>query len=86
MTVTQEEMRLKLPRVAYGTICLKILGEFIEHHKLEGTITLPKDKMAPHEVLEMILDIMLHSMGPDKREKSIKDATAYLHDLPYGIR
>lgn len=86
MTSTLKELKLKLPRIAYGTICLKILGEFVEHHKLEGSLTLPKDKMAPHEVLEMILDIMLHSMGPEKRAKAIEDATAYLNDLTPSVR
>ena len=77
--------RLKLPRIAYGTICLKILQEFIEYHKLPSDLPLPESKEATHEALEKIFNILVASMG-DKADDVVKDAMAYYHDLPPNVR
>lgn len=77
---------LKLPRISYGPICLKILNEFIEHHKFVPYVQLPQPKEKAHEFLAKLFDLMLHSMGEEKRKQAIKEADAYYNDLPPSVR
>jgi hypothetical protein len=85
MTENKTKMSLKLPRMAYGTICLKILKEFMEYHKI-GDMPCPEGKEPVHEAMEKIFNIMLGSIEETKREAIIKDAIAYYHDLPPNVR
>ena len=77
---------LKLPRISYGPICLKILNDFIEYHKLAPYVQFPQPKEKTHEFLAKIFDLMLHSMGEEKREQAIKEADTYYNDLPPSVR
>lgn len=85
MITPKPMMKLKLPKIAYGTICLKILQEFIQHHNLPSDLPLPEGKEATHEALEKIFNIIVASMG-DKAEDIIRDAMSYYHDLPPNVR
>lgn len=73
----KEQKGLTLPSKSYGPICLKILHQFIEHHNLSKDLPMPVPGLSPHESLGRIFDIILCSMGPQKREEMIKECQAY---------
>lgn len=79
-------MEFKLPRMCYGPMCLKVLHEFVEYHKIDKDIPLPDGKEYPHISFEKIFNVMIHSMSEEKREAIIKDAIAYYNDLPPSVR
>ena len=70
---------LNLPTVQYGPFCMKILHEFITHHKLptELLYALPDKGQPVVLALSRIFDVMLHSMGSDKRESILNELDAY---------
>lgn len=78
--------KLVLPKIGYGPICLRILEEFIEYHKLPEILPLPEAKEATHMAMIKIFDIILYSMGEEKRQELIKEALDYYHDLPIAVR
>ena len=78
-------MTLKLPKATYGTICNKILTEFMQHHKIEGLI-LPSSGDTTPGALEKIFTIILASLPEDKRNAILKDCEAYYHDTPPSVR
>lgn len=73
---------LNLPSKNYGPFCLKILHDFIEHHSLPQDLSLPVAGVPTHIILSRIFDIMLHSMGPDKREQALKELKDYNLSIP----
>src|SRR5271154_4995315 len=73
---------LKLPRSNYGPYCLKILHDFIEHHKLKEDLPLPIPGLSNHEALSRIFDIMLHSLGEEKRTEYLKNLDEYNIGIP----
>lgn len=85
MSTTNEPHRLKFPRMCYGTICNKILKEFNDYHKIEN-LPLPDSKDGPHAALEKIFNCLISTLPEDKRKEIVKDAWAYLNDLPPNVR
>ncbi len=77
---------LKLPRISYGPICLKILKEFMTYHELPKDLPLPEINESTQVALAKIFNVMIHSMGEEKRKEITRDAEAYLNDLPPSIR
>jgi antitoxin component of RelBE/YafQ-DinJ toxin-antitoxin module len=77
---------LILPRLNYGPICLKILTEFAKHNNLPITLLMPEAKQATHQALARIFDILLLSMGEEKRNELLNDAEEYFNDLPPSVR
>ena len=77
---------LKLPSGNYGPYCLKILHDFIEHHKLQSDLPLPIPGLPTHEALSRIFDIMLHSMGEEKRAECLKNLDDYNMGIPAHFR
>ena len=77
---------LKLPSGNYGPYCLKILHDFIEHHKLQEDLPLPSPGISTHDALSRIFDIMLHSMGEEKRAECLKNLDEYNMGLPAHFR
>lgn len=75
-----EEIKLLLPERGYGPICNRLLKEFISHHKLPRC-SIPEGKCSVHEGISRIVDIMLHSMGKEKRLKLIKETEEYKKSL-----
>ena len=61
--------QLKLPSVGYGPFCMKILQEFISHNNLSNDLPLPNVGDKTHDALSKIFDIILHSMGEEKRNQ-----------------
>jgi len=73
--------KLTLPK-KYGPMCLKILHEFITHHKLSKNLPLPESSSSTEEALSRIFDVMLHSMGEEKRNEVLDDVSNYSMSLP----
>lgn len=78
------EQKLNLPKNSYGPICNKILIEFMQHHNISGE--LPTSDDITNVVLAKIFDIMLKSMGEEKRRQCIDDAKKYLTSVPPAAR
>jgi hypothetical protein len=68
-----------LPSTNYGPICLKILHDFIEHHKIIADLPMPTSGLKTHEALSRIFDIIIHSMGNEKQEEYLKNLDEYNH-------
>ena len=81
-----ESHPLKLPSKCYGSFCLKILKEFIDHHNLDKNLPLPDSNDQTHVALSKIFDVMLHSMGKEKREEFILNSNEYNMSLPACLR
>jgi hypothetical protein len=71
----------RLPRVCYGPMCLKVLKEFMEYHNIPD-MPIPQPKDSNDKALSKIFDIMICSMGEEKREAILKDAEEYLYSIP----
>lgn len=80
------DKKLILPRVEYGPFCLKILNDFINHHKLSKNLPVPSNGITNHEALSRIFDIMIHSMGDEKRQEILKDLEEYNKGIPPHFR
>jgi hypothetical protein len=77
---------LNLPRGNYGPFCLKIIQEFVAHHKLPANLPVPVAGLSTHVALSRIFDIMLHSMGEEKREEILKNLDEYNMSVPACFR
>lgn len=84
--MTVEKKVLVLPKVAYGSICNKILHDFIEYHKLPKNLPKPEGNHTMAYSLSCIFDIMLHSMGKKNRHKLLKEAEEFFNSLPPSAR
>lgn len=73
---------LNLPSENYGPFCAMILNHFIEYHKLSKDLALPSPGIPTHVALSRIFDIILHSMGDDKR----KEILNYLDEYNLGLQ
>lgn len=76
---------LKLPSHDYGPFCMRILHEFMEHHKIPE-MPLPHSGISTHEALSRIFDIMLCSMGEEKRSEILKNLNEYNMGIPAHFR
>ena len=77
---------LKLPKHNYGPFCLKILSEFIAHHNIQKGLPIPCPGLSLEDSLSRIFDIMLHSMGEQKRLEILEDLEKYNMSLPACLR
>jgi len=77
--------QLNLPRHEYGPYCNKILSEAINHFKLNN-LPLPSAGDMTHVALSKIFDIILHTMGEEKREEILKDLDEYIMSIPAVLR
>lgn len=73
--------KLTLPK-KYGPMCLKILREFIAYHNLSKDLPLPESGLSTEEALSRIFDVMLYSMGEEKRNEFLQDVNEYSKSLP----
>lgn len=67
---------LVLPK-KYGPFCMKILHDFIDHHKLCKDLPKPEPGLLIHLSMSRIFDVMLHSMGEEKRNNILKEVEDY---------
>lgn len=82
----ETEKKLKLPKKYYGPFCLKFLHEFIDYHKLPKNLELPDQGELSYLALSKIFDVMLHSMGPEKRQEILSELNRYKMDIPVHFR
>lgn len=75
-----------LPKTCYGTICIKILKDFIEHHNLPSNLPLPENGDYAHIALQKIFSIMLLTLDEEKRKEIKEDAKKYYQNLPPSAR
>lgn len=76
---------LRLPRISYGPICLKILDDFIKHHNLPD-LPKPQPNNTVDDALSKIFDIILHSLGDEKRDAILKEVEEYCQSIPPSAR
>lgn len=77
---------LKLPSKDYGPFCNKILTDFIEHHNLSKDLAMPCAGLTTTEALSRIFDIVLHSMGEEKRNEALEKLKEYNMSIPACFR
>lgn len=77
---------LNLPSGDYGPFCMKILKEFIDYHELPKNLPVPEKGLSTHVALSRIFDIMLHSMGSEKREEILSNLGEYNMGIPAHFR
>lgn len=75
---------LELPKHAYGPICNKFIKDFMDHHRILGA--LPESGDSPQVALAKIIDIMLRSMGKEKRNQCLQEAKEYFSSIPPAAR
>lgn len=71
-----------LPERGYGPFCLKILFDFVEFHNLPKGMLMPVPGLTNVQALSRIFDIILHSMGEEKRLQAISELEEYIKGLP----
>ena len=64
---------LNLPEKGYGPICLRILNEFIEVNNLDKSLELPVTGLKTHVALGRVFNIILHSMGDERRQNVLRE-------------
>lgn len=77
---------LKLPSSCYGPFCMRILKEFIAHNKLPESLPVPNTGDKTHDALSKIFDIILHSMGKEKRDQILSSLDEYNMSVPAAFR
>ena len=77
---------LKLPSKDYGPFCNKILTDFIEHHNLSKDLPMPCGGLTTSEALSRIFDIILHSLGEEKRNEALEKLKEYNMGIPSCLR
>lgn len=80
------EKRLRLPKSLYGPFCCRILNEFKNHFGLDQNLALPAPEDPTHVALSKIFDIMIQSMGKEKREIILRELDEYLMGVPASFR
>lgn len=82
LNAVQKNRLLKLPSHGYGAFCLKILSDFVDHHNLPKGMLMPVPGLTNHEALSRIFDLILHSMGEEKRLQVLSELDEYIACLP----
>ena len=80
------ERSLNLPSGNYGPFCMKILSEFIDFHKLPKDLPMPCPGLSTHVALSRIFDVILHSMGEEKRQEILSNLDEYNMSVPAHFR
>jgi hypothetical protein len=82
LNAIQKNRLLSLPSHNYGPFCLKILSDFVEYHNLPKGMLMPVPGLTNVEALSRIFDLILHSMGEEKRLEILKLLDEYVLGLP----
>jgi len=62
------------------------LTDFIEHHNLPKDLPMPCAGLSTTEALSRIFDIVLHSMGDEKRNEALEKLKEYNMGIPACFR
>lgn len=65
---------------------MKILSEFIDFHKLPKDLPMPCPGLSTHVALSRIFDVILHSMGEEKRQEILSNLDEYNMGIPAHFR
>lgn len=84
--LSKEKKTLDLPKKLYEPFFLKVMHDFIEYHKITKDLPFPTTGLIMHKSMSYILDIMVHSMGDQKREEILKELEEYKSSLPFDLR
>lgn len=69
---------LNLPNKGYGSICLKIMTDFAEYHKIPiDTIELPCKDSNSGEILSSIMSLMVRTFDEEKKKKTIEEVQQF---------
>jgi hypothetical protein len=79
------EKLLNLPKLCYGTLCNKILIDFMDYHKIDK-MPVPTEGDFTIVALEKIFRIILASIDETRRNEILKDAERYISDLPAHVK
>jgi hypothetical protein len=72
---------LTLPCENYQPFFLKVMHDFIAHHNLPKDLPLPQGNLKMNVCFSRILDVMIHSMGEEKREAILKELNEYTNNI-----
>lgn len=78
----QKNRLLNLPGHSYGPFCLKVLSDFVAHHNLPQGMLMPVPGLTTQQALSRIFDIILHSLGEEKRLQALTELDEYIAGLP----
>jgi len=80
--------QLILPEKRYQPFFVKVMIDFIEHHGIvmDKSNCLPDGSMKIHLALSRILDVMVHSMGENKRSEIMKELDEYKKEIPSFLK
>ena len=76
---------LKLPSHDYGPFCMRILKEFMAHNKMPD-LPVPNVGDKTPDALSKIFEIILHSMGNEKRDQILSSLDEYKMSVPASLR
>lgn len=82
LNAVQKTRLLNLPSHGYGPFCIKVLSDFVIHYDLPKGMLMPTPGLTNHEALSRIFDIILHSMGEEKRLQILSELDEYISSLP----
>lgn len=83
--ISKSSPELELPKHRYEPFFLKIMSDFCQFHNLPK-IKAPQGSVLPHKLFSYILDLMVSSMGEEKREEVMKELKEYKMGLPFDLR
>lgn len=84
--ISDINLELRLPEKEYQPFFLKIVQDFIKHHNLPSDLPMPEGNIQIHLALSMILDVMVRSMGDEKRKEILKELEDYKLSVPVKYR
>ncbi len=84
--IPKTNRKLVLPKSHYGPFCNRILKEFIDKHKLDDTLPLPGEGDTNSGALSKIFDLIIHSLGEEKRQQILKECDEYVMGIPAQLR
>ena len=84
--ISSIKSELKLPSKDYGPFCMKVLTDFIEHHNLPKDLPLPCPGLTTTEALSRIFNVILYSMGDEKRLDALEKLKEYNMGIPSCFR
>jgi hypothetical protein len=82
----EPRIALKLPSSNYGAFCCKILIDFMKHHNIQTHLPVPNHTDKNIDALSKIIDIMVETMGEEKRKEILADLNKYKISLPACFR
>lgn len=84
--MSETKKPLYLPSKNYEPFFMKVMHDFIEYHKLPKDLPLPEMGIGMNLCMSRILDVMVHSMGEEKRKEILEDLDKYRIGIPAAFK